>query len=362
MKSALSFSLMVSIGVGCSNTAESSLGGEAGATTGESGGAGGTNSAGAPVSGGSNGTGGSGFAGGDCNGDPMAGPATADVVIALSGVSVETLAGSEVAGAQDGAGSAAHFNNPTSVMLNANGNIVVSDFDNGRIRSVTAGGMVQTLTQATGFARPFALALGPSAEIYVGTDYDEKGVNAGLAGGVLWRLNGGEEAPTALALKAGRPRGLVAMDGEVLAVTDIEGHDLRSFDIESQTFSDYSGKRGCPGFADGTLEQARFNRPYGLVRLPNGDLIIADQNNHRLRRVSSTGDVTTSTCRKPWRSTPLATSTSPTLGIIAFVGLAPRALLRRWRATGQRASRTATARPPGSRDKKASRSLTESST
>ena len=131
------------------------------------------------------------------------------------------------------------------------------------------------------------------AEIYVGTDYDEKGVNAGPAGGVLWRLNGGDEPPTALALKAGRPRGLVAMDGAVLAVTDVEGHDLRSFDIESQTFSDYSGKRGCPGFADGTLEQARFNRPYGLVRLPNGDLIIADQLNHRLRRVSSTGDVTT---------------------------------------------------------------------
>ena len=90
---------MVSIGVACSNTAESSLGGGAAGTTGESGGggAGGTNSAGGPDSGGSNGTGGSGFAGGDCNGDPMAGPASADVVIALSGVSVETLAGSEVA-------------------------------------------------------------------------------------------------------------------------------------------------------------------------------------------------------------------------------------------------------------------------
>jgi sugar lactone lactonase YvrE len=223
----------------------------------------------------------------------MAGPDAPDVVIALSGVSVTTLAGSEVAGTQDGAGAAAHFNNPTSVLRNANGSLVVSDFDNGRIRSVTAGGMVQTLTQATGFARPFALALGPSAELYVGTDYDETGVNAGVAGGVLWRLNGGQEPPTALALQAGRPRGIVAIGDSGLAVTDIEGQDLRYFHIESQTFSTFAGKRGCPGFADGPSEEARFNRPYGLVKLPNGDLIIADQRNHRLRRVSSEGEVTT---------------------------------------------------------------------
>lgn len=48
-----------------------------------------------------------------------------------------------------------------------------------------------------------------------------------------------------------------------------------------------------PGFADGAADQARFNRPGAMVETPAGDLLIADTANHRIRRLSREGQVST---------------------------------------------------------------------
>lgn len=48
-----------------------------------------------------------------------------------------------------------------------------------------------------------------------------------------------------------------------------------------------------PGFADGTGPEARFSLPLGIVAGADGAVYVSESCNHRIRRVSSSGEVTT---------------------------------------------------------------------
>ncbi|MGB1890001.1 MAG: hypothetical protein ACPHOK_10360, partial [Akkermansiaceae bacterium] len=50
---------------------------------------------------------------------------------------------------------------------------------------------------------------------------------------------------------------------------------------------------GRPGFFDGNGAVSMFNEPQGLAAGPSGDLYVADVNNHRIRRISKRGKVST---------------------------------------------------------------------
>jgi DNA-binding beta-propeller fold protein YncE len=62
----------------------------------------------------------------------------------------------------DGAGSMATFNLPEGIAADTSGNLYVTDWGNNRIRKITAGGMVSTLA-GTGSATPFADGAGSAA-------------------------------------------------------------------------------------------------------------------------------------------------------------------------------------------------------
>ena len=66
------------------------------------------------------------------------------------------------------------------------------------------------------------------------------------------------------------------------------------FVIESnaQVVSTYAGT-GVASLLNGSISLATFDKPHGVYISPTGDIYIADQQNHSIRKISSTGVVST---------------------------------------------------------------------
>ena len=73
------------------------------------------------------------------------------------------------------------------------------------------------------------------------------------------------------------PGGIASLGGD-LYVADTENHTIRKV-TSSGIVSTLAGNPGATGSADGTGTSARFNRPLGIVAL-GVDLYVADSDNH----------------------------------------------------------------------------------
>jgi hypothetical protein len=87
------------------------------------------------------------------------------------------------------------------------------------------------------------------------------------------------------------PTGLsVGVDGSIY-VCDFAGNIIRR--IDNATVSIYTGKATVSGFANGSRGDALYDGPKSSWVNNNSDVYIADYNNHKIRLVSNTGNVTT---------------------------------------------------------------------
>ena len=208
------------------------------------------------------------------------------------GEGLATLAGTASAGRIDGDRDHALFNNPVNVIVTADGDVLVADFDNSLIRRVTPEGDVSTISQAPAagvFARPFGLALA-GEWLYIQTDGNSMGQTSG-AGAALWRMPAEGGAPELVRDTFGRARGLVALGDGRLAAAFYQQHVVQIYDPAGNTLTPLAGLSGAPDDVDGQGASARFNQPYDLVQLADGSLLVADFGNHRLRRVDLDGNV-----------------------------------------------------------------------
>jgi len=81
----------------------------------------------------------------------------------------------------------------------------------------------------------------------------------------------------------------VGADGTVFLSTDSALYVLSLGGIVAL----FAGSQDQTGYKDGQGAKARFNRPHGLAMASDGSLLVADTWNHRLRRVSPHGTVST---------------------------------------------------------------------
>jgi RHS repeat-associated protein len=168
------------------------------------------------------------------------------VIRRIANGAVTTFAGSGKPADADGQGAAAAFRQPTSLAIDAEGNLFVADTLNHKIKRVTPDGVVATIA---GNGRP--------------SDGDGAAASAGFH----------------------EPRAIAISRGGALFVADTKNNTIRQ--IESGTVSTIAGTRQ-PGFADGPAAAAQFHHPTGVAVSDGGTLFVADTNNHRIRAVEFT--------------------------------------------------------------------------
>lgn len=226
---------------------------------------------------------------------------------------VSTLAGSPgpsgLGGSADGAGPAARFRSPRSLAIHPDGSLVVADTSNQAIRRVSPAGVVTTLagglprdgaddgpgTTATFFG-PTGVATDRDGSLYVADGLASviRSVSpdgtvttvAGVANSVGSADGIGSEARFAY------PQGL-AVDGEGnVLVADSQNHAIRLV-TPSGTVSTLAGLAGVPGSEDGTSSEARFGYPTAVALDEAGNAYVADSNSCRIRKRTASGVVTT---------------------------------------------------------------------
>ena len=152
---------------------------------------------------------------------------------------VSTIAGGS-AGYADGQGSNARFSGPQGVAVDAVGNVFVSDTGNNKIRKITPGGMVTTVSGTSNgymdgpgatamFNGPYGIAVDANDNIYVGQEFTIR---------------------------------KIASNGNVTTVAG-----------------------STPGLVDGSGASAKFAGIHGIVLATDGNIYVADTYNYKIRKI-----------------------------------------------------------------------------
>lgn len=211
---------------------------------------------------------------------------------------VSTLAGS-TQGYANGTGTAARFNNPSGVAVDAAGNVFVTDTFNYRIRKITPAGVVSTLAgsgiagfangsgTAAQFNKTYGIAVNDTGSIFVADALNHRvrkitasGVVTTFAGSVYGYANG-----NGTAAKFSYPYGITVDATDNVYVTDAEDNRIRKITIVGMV-STLAGS-GIGGFADGIGTTAQFINPCGVTVDAVGSVFISDATNHRIRKITN---------------------------------------------------------------------------
>ncbi len=90
------------------------------------------------------------------------------------------------------------------------------------------------------------------------------------------------------------PTGLL-LDGATLYVADTGNHAIRAIDLGDYSVTTFAGRPRVLGFFGdgGAADDALLYQPQAMAKCPDGDVFVADTGNHRVRRIDSSGQITT---------------------------------------------------------------------
>ena len=238
--------------------------------------------------------------------------------ITTAGV-VTTLAGSALnPGSADGTGSAARFDSPGGVAVDGSGNVFVADSSNSTIRKITPGGVITTLAGSAGergiadgtasaarFNYPGGVAVDASGNVFA-ADTSAHSIRKITADGVVTTLAGtyvpGSADGTGTAARFSWPRGVAVDSHGNVFVTDSGNQTIRKI-TPSGVVTTVAGSAGHAGAADGTGSTARFSYPYGIAVDANGNLFVVDAGNNTIRKGVPVPDTAPAITIQPWSQT-----------------------------------------------------------
>ncbi len=215
----------------------------------------------------------------------------------------------------------ADLNGPEGVAVDAAGNLYIADTFNSRVRKVAPDGTMSTFA-ANGYPGfsgdggpaasatlffPTDLALDRAGNLLI-ADFGDSRIRE-VAGGIITTLAGGPalapavDGAVATAIRLSGPTGVAAdgagnvyfAEGSVGSGSGLAAGDFRIWRVGPDgTLRSVAGN-GSDSFSgdEGAASRAQLNSPSGMALDAAGNLYFADTRNHRVRRISPGGTITT---------------------------------------------------------------------
>jgi sugar lactone lactonase YvrE len=217
---------------------------------------------------------------------------------------VSTVAGDGSKGFANGPALSAKFNSPADVAVGPDGSLYITDFKNHRVRKIAAGqvttlagndsfGIVNGNGILSQFENPYRIALDARGNLYV-TDAEDTRIRkitteAGVSVFAGTSMPGFLNGPVAIARFQWDEGGITADVQSNMYVSDYGNHRIRKISVYGDV-STLAGN-GTGGFINGDASMAEFSFPDGIAFDKLGNLYVADLGNFCIRKISPDGKV-----------------------------------------------------------------------
>ena len=229
----------------------------------------------------------------------------------VSGGTINAIAGNGNATFDgDGPATSHALNFPYGLTIDSGGNVYIADTDNLRVREVSFGAMSTVAGNGTfvfigtgipaidiALSFPFNAAPDSSGNIYI-ADQANHMIRKVDASGNITTLAGtgtcgysGDGGPAISAQLCNPSRVAVSSSG-LIVIADTNNHRIRQVDL-SGNISTVAGMGTCGFNGDGAATQHQLCFPFGVTTDTAGNVYIADEINYRIRKVDATGNMTT---------------------------------------------------------------------